>query len=257
MYWAPVNIDREDPDIFWIRHAFDPPTPLSGIDLREYTPWWKTYTDPENGVLAEQVQPEAKLDPTVLFNHDLGATQTANDAKKDFALTRQKINSENRKKRDWKWDDQDCRWTWHGKGPAPERVFTGPSNVPAESTVLDADTLDSNAAAPAVKISSPLNIYLRPVEPKDTTQLLEMYNYWVNHSLAPVELDSLGQAAMDQKVNAIFQARLPFIVAVLRFKRAKQTACSAMFASETIVGYASLSGKKLLRTDSLKHFAAH
>ena len=67
LYWVPVKIDYQDPTLFWDKLPYQAPEPLEGIDLREYTPWWKDFKDKVNGVLNEKMQPFSKLDPS-LFN---------------------------------------------------------------------------------------------------------------------------------------------------------------------------------------------
>lgn len=84
---------------------------------------------------------------------------------------------------------------------------------------------------------------MRPVEAKDVPGILAIYNHWVENSLSVDDSYQRVQSDMSRKINEVFQlTRLPCIVAVLRFKKKKQYANSAMFSEETVVGYALLSG---------------
>ncbi|EAU39496.1 predicted protein [Aspergillus terreus NIH2624] len=82
--------------------------------------------------------------------------------------------------------------------------------------------MERNAYLEAMKspISNPnspkANVYLRPVEPTDVPQLLEIFNWYAHRSPLSPYLLSLDESEVRQRIDDCRSEKLPFIVAVER-----------------------------------------
>jgi L-amino acid N-acyltransferase YncA len=102
-----------------------------------------------------------------------------------------------------------------------------------------------------------LNVYLRPATHADLRQITDVYNYYVEHSTFPTELEAISVGDMQDNFDDSTERKLPFIVAVekqvkksrrrYRTPRARADAhpvqntnpgYQALVAEEHIVGFA-------------------
>lgn len=98
--------------------------------------------------------------------------------------------------------------------------------------------IEGTKSPPVVNTPTPkANIYLRPVESRDVTELLEIMNWYIQRSTLTVDIARLDEEELRERIETSKRERLPFIVAAER-----RSAQSRRKTSQKLLGYALVTG---------------
>ena len=98
--------------------------------------------------------------------------------------------------------------------------------------------IEGTKSPPVVNTPTPkANIYLRPVESSDVTELLEIMNWYIQRSTLTVDIARLDEEELRERIETSKRERLPFIVAAER-----RSAQSRRKTSQKLLGYALVTG---------------
>ncbi|KAM5445001.1 hypothetical protein MferCBS31731_000458 [Microsporum ferrugineum] len=83
--------------------------------------------------------------------------------------------------------------------------------------ILPKPALESSKLVP---YAPKINMYIRPVEPKDITALVELFNWYVRNTLRRADLEEITYDEMREHIEELRTDRYPFLVAVERHPKA-------------------------------------
>ncbi|CAO2652355.1 Nn.00g006380.m01.CDS01 [Neocucurbitaria sp. VM-36] len=203
-YWLSAQVEGKPLREFWKEMPYRAPKALSEIDIMEHPPWWESYQDASSCFIDAVLVPEAKIDQADVDNHidPFGLAPAADKIqnKHDRALSKHL------------------------------RLKAKRNRVPPEPKFPIPQPEDR-------RIRPTTNMYLRPVQPADVRGIAEIYNYYVENTIAANEFDARSEAQMRDRINDITRENLPYLVAVAKGNHPKGT---PGYVSEKIVGYINL-----------------
>lgn len=117
-------------------------------------------------------------------------------------------------------------------------------------------TKASKVPKPEINPNEPsLNIYIRPAVKGDVKQMTDLYNWWVENSVRPVEVRPISTADMGERFDiSRGDDRLPFVVAILKGKKDVPRDFYTGVKGEQVVGFALATG--FTAADYVEHIAA-
>lgn len=221
-YWFRTELDGKSAKSFWLGHIDIRDRgvkPVDKDDLKDAKPWWDSYHDKEHNMLKALVHPKvAGPDPEetpeerLARKHDEGAANAGEARKalekaKRHALRRRTLAKRERAHR-----------------------FSGMHNL-------------NQASSSPSSIKPGLNIFLRSATKEDMVSLRDIYNRYINNAFVAPETDRLTETDMLERLQAIKDAKLPFIVAcqrgeVIRARNKRVNGGEDMIMPDKVVGFA-------------------
>jgi L-amino acid N-acyltransferase YncA len=104
------------------------------------------------------------------------------------------------------------RWLAHN-GISFDSLIKATEEVPSAPKAKKECKPEPNPHSPGV------GIYLRPAVKTDITQMTDIYNWHVEHGPRTAEYQLLPEQHMRERFDGVTEAKLPFIVAVMKVKR--------------------------------------
>lgn len=219
-YWIVGTIEQNSLVTFWKSMPARKPPALS--DVSDHLPFWERYAVDVDYFIEGLSVPDAHVDPTDMDNVCVARYGLLATSESRVNLMRErKANAERRA---------------IARQTRPVRESTRPATpIPDRRIIPD------------------INIYVRPVQPADVTGIAvsakfllaqpfltimqKIYNHYVRTSIHAHEFEERGDKQIGNRIDATIKAGLPFLVAIAR---GNQPRGPQAYASETIVGYASL-----------------
>ncbi|KAF2261814.1 hypothetical protein CC78DRAFT_583333 [Lojkania enalia] len=202
--WIPAQIEGNAPQQFWNTFSSCAPEPLNESDLGEL-PWWETYINEDIWLLPTLEVPDAQLDLSNEENHHPGVAVSSGEAVRRKAAA----------------------------AAARARKLQAKRNKPTPVAYPPDYEEPSNRSLKPTE-----NIYLRPVRPSDISQVAQIYNYYVDHTIKANEFESRTASQIAGRINDITSRGLPWIVAILRGRRAHTGEHN--YVTEEVVGFIDL-----------------
>ncbi|KAF1844140.1 uncharacterized protein K460DRAFT_317343 [Cucurbitaria berberidis CBS 394.84] len=202
-YWLLAHIEGKPLREFWKEMPLRAPEALDDTDITAEPPWWDLYTDASSSFISALVVPDAKVDGADVANHI-----------NPFGFASATERMRNKRERDI---NKQQRMLAKRNRPLPEPKFPVPE-------------MEDRRIRPSA------NVYLRPVQPADVRGIAEIYNYYVENSIAANEFDGRTEAQIRDRINGITEAGLPYLVAIARGNQPR----GGGYIREKIVGYINL-----------------
>jgi L-amino acid N-acyltransferase YncA len=204
-YWLVQTIEQETTGEFWKKFAGRTPAPLNEVDIFADPPYWERFADQDSLFIEALTVPDAGVDPNDPDNYISGADLLISADDRIRRIMDQRASAERRRL---------------AKQKRPLRESMMPAAPPM----------------PDRRIHPATNIYIRPVQPADVRGIMEIYNYYVD-TIHANEFDIPTEQQMQDRINDVVTAGLPFLVAIAKGKQPKG---SKGYVSERIVGYVQL-----------------
>jgi L-amino acid N-acyltransferase YncA len=234
--WVPLKLEEQYPQEFWKCYGQMPPLPFDSEDIPE-NPWWEMYAEAESAFLQAVTVPAAKLDPKdECFkdeendNGSAGAMEIRDRLRRKKEAQKRERKEQRRTEKILAREKEDVEIS---RNKVNDYLGRDNTNRNFEPESRPESIVEPDKPEPALEPK--VNLFLRPIRPADIFQIVEIYNWHRNFGLFSPEDQDVSRMAMENRIDDIDQAGLPWIVAIEKSGRIRGKRHAAV--QEKVVGF--------------------